>query len=87
MYSHSTAQLNDPGTRPEYYTHQLRSFAMTDSTDTFLNGATAFKNAMDLTGELWNTAIVRTNEMASQTVEEKKEKRKRKMRRVRAMMR
>jgi hypothetical protein len=34
---------------------------------------TAFKNAMDLTGEYRNAVIARVNEMASQTIEEKEE--------------
>jgi hypothetical protein len=73
MYAHSVAQPNGPGTRPEYYMHQLRSFAMTDTADSFRQGATAFKNAMDLTAEYRNAAIARANEIAAQTIDEEEE--------------
>ncbi|KAI4154574.1 MAG: hypothetical protein LQ340_001583 [Diploschistes diacapsis] len=66
MYGHSVAQPKGPGTRPEYYMHQLRSFAMTDFTDTFLDGATAFKNAVDLTEEYRNAAITLGNKTTGQ---------------------
>jgi hypothetical protein len=72
MYAHSVAQPNGPGTRPEYYMHQLRSFAMTDTADSFRQGATAFKNAMDMTAEFRNAAIARANEIA-QTIEEEED--------------
>jgi len=68
MYSHSVAQPNGPDTRPEYYMHQLKTYGMTSDKETFLKGATAFKNAMDLTREHRNAAIARANEIASQTM-------------------
>ncbi|KAL9619833.1 MAG: hypothetical protein Q9160_005573 [Pyrenula sp. 1 TL-2023] len=70
MYGHSSAQPNGPGTRPEYYMHQIRSFAMTDTVDSFRQGATTYKNAIDLTREHRNTAIVHANEMVAQTIED-----------------
>ncbi|WEW59006.1 hypothetical protein PRK78_004474 [Emydomyces testavorans] len=70
MYGHSVAQPKGPGTRPEYYMHQLRSFAMTDTADSFRQGAVAFKNAMDLTEEYRNDAITQANERAGQTIED-----------------
>ncbi|KAF2457518.1 hypothetical protein BDY21DRAFT_385781 [Lineolata rhizophorae] len=70
MYSHSVAQPNGPGTRPEYYMHRLRSFSMVDSAATFLDGATVFKNAVDLTEKHRNDAIARANERAGQTIED-----------------
>ena len=73
MYTYSTAQPNGPATRPEYYMHQLKGWNMTGDKEAFLQGATVFKNAMDLTGEHRNAAIARVNEMAGQTVEEKEE--------------
>jgi hypothetical protein len=72
MYGHSVAQPNGPGTRPEYYMHQLGAHAMTHSKDSFRQGATAFKNAMDLTSEHRNSAIARANEIA-QTIEEEED--------------
>ena len=69
MYGHSVAQPKGPGTRPEYYMYQLRSFAMTGTADSFRQGATAFKNAMDLTEEYRNDAITQGNERAGQTIQ------------------
>jgi hypothetical protein len=69
MYGHSVTQPNGPGTEPHYYMHQLRGITMTDSKDAFLQGATVFKNAIDLTAEQRNAAIARANEVV-QTIEE-----------------
>jgi hypothetical protein len=69
----SLTQPNGPGTRPEYYMHRLRSFAMINTADSFRQGATAFKNPMDLTSERRNAAIARTNEIAAQTIDEEEE--------------
>ena len=69
MYGHSVAQPNGPGTRSEYYMHQLRSFAMTDTVDSFRQGATTFKNAIDWTRERRHAAIVRANEIVVQSIE------------------
>jgi hypothetical protein len=73
MYAHSVAQPNGPGTRPEYYMHQLDSYSMTGKKKRFLEGATAFKNAIDLTVEHRNAAITRANETAQTTEEEEEE--------------
>jgi hypothetical protein len=73
MYTHSTAQPNGPGTRPECYMHQLKGWSMTGDKEAFLQGATAFKNATDPTEEHRKAAIARANEMAGQTVEEEEE--------------
>jgi hypothetical protein len=43
---------------------------MTHSKDSFREGATAFKNAMDLTAEYRNAAIAHANEIAPTTEEE-----------------
>lgn len=50
-YVHPVAQPTSPGARPEYYTNYLGGWANTDprTAKTFMCGATAFKNAMDLT--------------------------------------
>ena len=47
MYTSHPAQPNGPGSRSEYYMTQLRSFAMTDTAETFRQGATAFRNVRD----------------------------------------
>lgn len=65
MYAHSVAQPNSPGTLPQYYMHQLGNVGMTHSKDTFLQGATLYKNAHDLTEEYRNAAIVHANAMAA----------------------
>ena len=70
MYGHSVAQPNGPGTRPEYYMHQLGAYAMTHSKDSFRGGATAFKNARDLTQEYRNDAISNANKVAAQATGE-----------------
>lgn len=69
MYAHSAAQPNGPDTRPEYYMHQINTYGMTGNKDTFIQGATAFKNAMDLTAEYRNTAIAHANEIGAQAVD------------------
>jgi hypothetical protein len=73
MYGHSIAQPNGPGTEPHYYMHQLGDFSMTHSTDTFLQGATAFKNSKDLMKEYRNTAIAQANAIAATRTAEDQE--------------
>lgn len=73
MYGHSAAQPNGPGTQPEYYMHQLKGYSMTSDQETFLKGATAYKNAMDLTKEYRNTAIAHANEIAARPAEDDEE--------------
>ncbi|KAH0563109.1 hypothetical protein GP486_002327 [Trichoglossum hirsutum] len=63
MYGHSIAQPNGPEMRPEYYMHQLDAWSMTGNIKKFLEGVTAFKNAVDLTEEYRDAAIMRANEM------------------------
>ncbi|KAI9769974.1 MAG: hypothetical protein M1840_003685 [Geoglossum simile] len=63
MYGHSVAQPDGPGTQPEYYMHQLNTWGMTGNQYTFLEGATAFKNAMDMAREHRDAAIARANEI------------------------
>lgn len=65
LYGHSATQPNGPGTQPHYYMHQLNAFSMTGTKDAFLEGATAFKNARDWTGERRNAAITHANSQAA----------------------
>ncbi|KAL8700950.1 MAG: hypothetical protein Q9201_005166 [Fulgogasparrea decipioides] len=64
MYTSHPMQSTSPNDRPEYYMHQLRSFAMTDTADTFRQGAAAFRNARDWAKEQRDEAIKQANERA-----------------------
>ena len=55
-------QPSSPGGRPEYCMSQLRSFAMTDTAETFRQGVTAYRNARDWTKEQRDEAIKQANE-------------------------
>ncbi|KAM7210664.1 hypothetical protein V8F06_013947 [Rhypophila decipiens] len=48
LYAHHATAPADPEGRPEYHMTKLRGFDLTDSRDTFVQGATAFRNARDL---------------------------------------
>jgi hypothetical protein len=71
MYACSTAQPNGPGTQPEYYMHQIGTWSMTDNSNqkTFLRGATAFKNALDLTKKYRDNVITQANKIVSRVEE------------------
>ncbi|EED22704.1 conserved hypothetical protein [Talaromyces stipitatus ATCC 10500] len=58
--SHPSKTTNSD--RPEYYMTQLRSFALTDSIDTFREGATWFRNGRDWAKEQRENAIRRAND-------------------------
>lgn len=64
MYTSHPAQPTGPGNRPEYHMHQLRSFAMADTAETFRRGATYYRNARDWAEEQRGEAIRRANERA-----------------------
>jgi len=70
MYTtHITAPAG-PGKLPEYHMTQLRSFALTDTIDTFRQGAAAFRNGRDLTKEWRDNVIIAANErVGSQNAE------------------
>ena len=61
MYTSHPTQPSSPGGRPEYFMNQLRSFAMTDTTARFREGAAAFRNARDWTKEKRNEFIDAAN--------------------------
>jgi len=48
LYAHHVTPPIAPGGRPEYHMAQVKAFAMTSDRDTFVQGATAFRNARDL---------------------------------------
>jgi hypothetical protein len=47
LYSSHPTRPHSPGGRPEYHMTQLRSFAMTDNSETFRTGAAAVRNLRD----------------------------------------
>ena len=47
LYAHHVTPPTAPGGRPEYHMTRLRGFGMTDSRETFVQGATAFRNLRD----------------------------------------
>jgi hypothetical protein len=51
MYTTYITILAGPRKLLEYYITQLRSFALTDTIDTFRQGATALQNSQDLAKE------------------------------------
>ena len=51
--------------RPECHMTQLRSFAMTDTAETFRQGATAYRNARDWAKEQRDEMIKRANDRAN----------------------
>jgi hypothetical protein len=48
LYAHHVTKPSPPGRRPEYHMTALRGFDMMDSRESFLEGATAFRNIRDL---------------------------------------
>ena len=70
---HSTP--TGPGGRPEYHMNQLRSFAMTDTPNSFREGAAACRNARDWAGEQRNKAIMQANERAGELTGEQADNR------------
>lgn len=47
MYATHSTQPTNPEDPPEYHMNQLRSFAMTDTAESFRQGATAYRNGRD----------------------------------------
>lgn len=64
LYTCHPTQPTSPGGRPEHCMTQLRTFAMTNSAESFRQGATAYRNARDWTKEQRDEAIRRANEVA-----------------------
>ena len=48
LYAHHVTAPTTPGGRPEYHMTQVKAFAMTSDRESFVQGATAFRNARDL---------------------------------------
>jgi hypothetical protein len=68
IYAYSTVQPNGPGTKPEYYMLQIDSWSMSNKR-AFIEGATPFKNALDMTREDRDDAITHANENVSRLEE------------------
>ena len=47
LYTSHPSQPANPGGRPEYYMNQLKGYAMTSDSETFRQGAAAYRNARD----------------------------------------
>ncbi|EZF28726.1 hypothetical protein H101_07595 [Trichophyton interdigitale H6] len=62
LYTTHPAAPQESDGRPEYIMTSLRSFAMTDSLDTFRKGATAYRNARDWAKEQRDEFIKSANE-------------------------
>ncbi|MCJ1403781.1 hypothetical protein MMC11_007004 [Xylographa trunciseda] len=67
MYSHYATQPDGPGTRSKTYMHQLRSFAITDTKTTHVQGLAALRNAATWAEEMRDTVIAHANKRAGQT--------------------
>ena len=61
MFTVHPSQPTDLGSRPEYQMHQLRSFAMADTPETFRQGATYYRNGRDWAKEQRDEAIRQAN--------------------------
>ncbi|EPE05966.1 hypothetical protein F503_02795 [Ophiostoma piceae UAMH 11346] len=61
LYAHHLTAPTSEG-RPKYHMTQLRTFAMTDTRETFIRGATAFRNARDLSKQHRDSFIQAANE-------------------------
>ncbi|KAK8142574.1 hypothetical protein G3M48_008555 [Beauveria asiatica] len=69
LYAHHVTGPTHENERPEYHMTPLRGFTLTDTRETFIAGATAFRNARDLARRQRETLIRKANARASQTLE------------------
>ncbi|KAL2255945.1 hypothetical protein VTK26DRAFT_2445 [Humicola hyalothermophila] len=67
LHAHHVTPPTAPGGRPEYHMTKLRGFDMTDSRETFVQGATAFRNARDSAQRYRDRFIQAANERAHQS--------------------
>jgi len=64
LYTYYVTLPTAPGGRPKYYMSQIKAFALTSDRDTFVQGATAFRNARDLAQGYHNSFIQTANARA-----------------------
>lgn len=69
LYAHHVAPPTAPARRPEYHMTQVKAFAMTSDRDTFVQGATAFRNARVSEQRHRDSFIQAANARARQSVE------------------
>ncbi|KAF7509319.1 hypothetical protein GJ744_008213 [Endocarpon pusillum] len=62
LYTSHPVKPASPGARPEYFMHQIGSFSMRNSPETWRQGATAYRNSVDLAKRYRDDAIRQTNE-------------------------
>lgn len=67
LYAHHVTAPTIEGGRPEYHMTQLRSFGMTDTRGTFVEGASTLRNTLDLAEKYRLDFIQSANDKASQT--------------------
>ncbi|KAI1292618.1 hypothetical protein F5Y03DRAFT_19133 [Xylaria venustula] len=70
LYAHHCTAPATPGERPEYHMTQLEAYAMTGKRETFVEGATAFRNARDLADRYRQKFIAAANTQAKRSREE-----------------
>lgn len=61
LYTHHTTVPTTLQGRPEYHMNQLRTFGMADTRETFVEGATAYRNLRDLAKQHRDTFIQDAN--------------------------
>ncbi|RSL91660.1 hypothetical protein CDV31_015421 [Fusarium ambrosium] len=66
LYAHHVAAPTTPEGRLEYHMTQVKGYAMTSDRDTFVQGATAFRNARDMAKQYRDNVIREANATASQ---------------------
>ncbi|KAI3390238.1 hypothetical protein diail_11349, partial [Diaporthe ilicicola] len=66
LYAHHVTAPTTEGGRPEYHMTQVKSYAMTSDLDTFVKGAGALRNTLDLTEQRRNDFIQAANIRAPQ---------------------
>lgn len=66
MYTTHVAPPPNAGDRPEYHMHELRGWYITGESDSFRQGASAYRNARDWTQQQRNEAIMRANEKSNE---------------------
>lgn len=67
LYVHHATSPTTPSGRPEYHMTQLKGYALTSDRETFVAGATAFRNATELAQRYRDNFIAAANARASQT--------------------
>ncbi|KAL2372402.1 hypothetical protein RJZ57_003147 [Blastomyces gilchristii] len=59
LYTTHVSKSDNPDSRPEYFMTQLRSFALTDTSEAFRQGASAYRNGRDWAKEIRDDELIR----------------------------